>query len=73
MSAFHISVDKEVADGFVFVDDDEMGWEMISAEDAARLGKKPILCACCDKPATSIDCHYPHFTDHNRCKEHALK
>ena len=74
-----VSEDKHVAasydsNGMVFVEvDDGHGgtwWRRIARKEAEDRGLSIILCSMCDKPAVSLDHHWPYDDDLNRCEKH---
>lgn len=57
---------------FVEVEDEEWGvvWRRVSKKKAESKGMKIISCSMCEKPAVSLDHHWPYFHDYCRCKDH---
>jgi len=55
---------------FVRVDHPEWGevWERVDADKADP--QRVIRCVMCDKPAVSLDHHWPYYSDMNRCADH---
>ena len=57
--------------GMVFVyTEDHMLWERMSLKQAKKEKREIITCCQCDKPATSLDHHYPYMTGRNLCDDH---
>ena len=68
---FHVSAPYD-SNGKVFVrvDHPEWGevWERVDADKADP--QRVIRCVMCDKPAVSLDHHWPYYSDMNRCADH---
>ena len=57
--------------GMVFVHtEDHMWWERMSLKQAKKEKREIITCCQCDKPATSLDHHYPWMIGQNLCDDH---
>ena len=65
------------SNGGVFVStiDDDYGhvWERVDKERAVSEGMEIISCSMCEKPAVSLDHHWPYFSDYCRCADHFRK
>ena len=64
----HVSASYD-CNGMVFVETDDY-WKRMPKEEAEKQGLKIITCSYCDKPAVSLDHHYPYMADQNLCAEH---
>ena len=68
---FHVSASYD-SNGMVFVacEEDMMDWKRVPLEEAKEKNLQIINCCMCNKPAVSLDHHYPYLIDDNRCVEH---
>lgn len=68
----HVSMNFD-CNGMVFVEGEYAGWKRVSAQEAIDGKMNIITCSQCDKPAVSIDHHYPYFKCGNHCAEHKTR
>lgn len=55
--------------GMVFVEHDNW-WKRMDKKEAKKKGLKIIKCEYCDKPAVSLDHHWPYMSDTTVCAKH---
>lgn len=71
---FHVTANYAAGEGNCFVrrEDAEYGdiWERLPLKQAQDERLEIISCAQCDKPAISLDHHWPYMSDYNYCEDH---
>jgi hypothetical protein len=64
----HLGMNYSAGEGNVFVATKDW-WKRVTANEVQD-GDVIVTCYYCDKPAISIDHHYPYETEFNYCEDH---
>ena len=74
---FHVTANYAAGDGNCFIAQciseegfDYECWDRMPLQQAIEQGCTIIQCHHCDKPAISIDNHWPYMSEMNYCEDH---